>query len=106
MGDGPRIGYARSIGETKGPGPEPGCPCVGLGGEYGPDWLGKSGMYSLVGWRSIWPRWGCCGCGQEVAWHERMDREAVVGLRGEDLVEESLECMARLFDQIEREPSR
>ena len=50
--------------------------------------------------------WMAARCGQEVAWHERMGREAVVGLRGEDLVEESLECMTCLFDQVECEPSR
>ena len=49
--------------------------------------------------------WMAARCGQEVAWHERMGREAVVGLRGEDLVEGSLECMARLSDQVERESS-
>ena len=32
-------------------------------------------------------------CGQEVAWHERME-----GLPKEDLVEELLECMTHLCD--------
>ena len=39
-------------------------------------------------------------CGQEVAWHERME-----GLPKEDLVEELLECMTHLCDQVERKPS-
>ena len=48
--------------------------------------------------------WTAAWCGQEVAWHERMGREAVVGLR-EDPVEELLECMAHLSDQVGRKPN-
>ena len=48
--------------------------------------------------------WTAAWCGQEVAWHERMGWEAVVGLR-RDPVEELLECMAHLSDQVGRKPN-
>ena len=49
--------------------------------------------------------WTAAWYDQEVAWHECMGREAVVGLRGGDPVEELLECMAHLSDQVGRKPS-